>query len=179
MAMHDDAVTTETETATGTGLSRRSLVRAGATAAWSVQLIQVATSAPAFAAVSGPAKLVFQRFTAIRNDRMIRVSIQLRNTGASDTGPVTVVVRVPKAQDGQKPPVRNGVTGGWKYVSRTGNGPWDFTFISKQGVKKNALTPALNFGLVQRWSGRWKPMTITATAFAQGSPATASSTTVK
>jgi hypothetical protein len=72
-------------TSTSHGFSRRSLVKAGAHAAWAVPVVTVVTSAPAFAATSDQAALSVATVTASRADRVVTVTAQVSNTGAAAT----------------------------------------------------------------------------------------------
>ena len=179
---HDDVARSTVDEADNTsGVSRRSLVRAGATVAWSVPLVQIATAAPALAAVSGPARLRCISFTGTRTNTRVRLNIGgIKNTGGTPTGQVTVVIRWPKKRPGQLAPrYQNSLSAGWTFAGKTGHGPWSFMFVSNAGVAPGHQTPPLTFSVEQPWSGAWSPFNLTATAFASGAGSSTATTQVK
>src|SRR4051794_1471547 len=134
------------------GVSRRSLLRAGSAAVWAVPVVQVASAAPALA-VSGQCKLTINFFNVWHNSRAGSMGFKVRgikDTGTSPSGQVTVVVHVPKTAAGafSKSPYLSRPPGnGWTFVGKTGTGPWDFTFISASGVGPGQTLPPLYFVL--------------------------------
>ena len=164
----------------GAGVSRRSVVKAGAVAAWSVPLVQLATAAPALA-VSGLAKLQILGFSLDRERKHTALDVKLsgiRNRGTGSSGQVTVVAHVPKTKKGAlsgAPKLSGTPSKGWRYVGRTGPGPWDFTFITTTGLPAGRTTPQLWFRLKLVNNGMTPAVPITATAFAPGVNAVATS----
>jgi len=73
------------------GISRRSVMKAGAAAAWSVPLVQVVAAAPAVA-VSGPTSLSATGGTGGWNGNSANMAtrITITNTGANDTSSLQV-----------------------------------------------------------------------------------------
>lgn len=135
-------------------LSRRSVVRAGTTAAWAVPAIAVATTTSAYAAVSGQATLEGSHFKVQCNAKQKRLHIiigPIRNTGSASTGgPVTVVVSVPKsAQTTMSNPYDNGVQNNWTYAGASSSADTDdYTFVSTKGsLKPGESTGGLGFQL--------------------------------
>lgn len=171
-------------TPNASGVSRRSVVRVGAAAAWTVPLVQVATAAPALA-VSGPAKLDIQGFYVSRDEKKTALKVYIssvKNTGGQPAGQVTVVVRVPKTKKGsfsKRPWLKEGPSQGWSFAGRTGNGPWDFTFVSYAGVPAGGKTKHLLFLLGLTNNGKAEQVTITATAYASGATPDSESRTIR
>lgn len=76
----------ENSSVTPRGVSRRSVMKAGAAAAWSVPLVQVVAAAPAVA-VSGPTTLVASPGAAGWNGNSANIAapVTVRNTGSNDS----------------------------------------------------------------------------------------------
>lgn len=137
------------------GPSRRSVVRVGAAAVWTIPLVQVATSAPAFAA-SGPATLSISAFTAIRSGQNVSVTIGLQNSGGVPTSSSLVLdFSVPDIGGGydKKPGSASSLSSGW--TPRGGDplpngntGPWTYRFTSTStlapGTQNVTFTIALD-----------------------------------
>jgi hypothetical protein len=83
------------------GISRRSVMKAGAAAAWSVPLVQVVAAAPAFAAASGSGTTLrwvhlsasYEATDATRLD----VTVEIANDGGEDATAVQVILQLPSA----------------------------------------------------------------------------------
>lgn len=159
------------------GVSRRSVVRVGAAAAWTVPLVQIATAAPALA-VSGPADLDIQGYYVSRDEKKKALKVyiaKVRNTGAQPSGQVTVTVDVPRTKTGsfsKKPWLKQGPSSGWTFVGDSYSAAtktWTFTFVSDSGVPAGGKTPPLYFLLGLTNNGKVKDGNpITATAQAAG-----------
>ena len=66
-------------------ISRRSVVRAGATAAWTVPLVQVVSAAPALASSVGPTTLSYEALTGeYASASTIHVVSTVRNSGTTN-----------------------------------------------------------------------------------------------
>jgi hypothetical protein len=98
------------------GISRRSVVKAGAAAAWTIPLVQVVAAAPAVA-VSGAPQLAFTQKSATYSSstELITVSLTLNNSGG-DTYGLTVKLTLPSGYTGKA-----NVTGGSWAVARAGS----------------------------------------------------------
>jgi hypothetical protein len=138
-------------------VSRRTVVRAGSTAAWAVPAISVATMTSGYAAVSGQATLQGSQFFVQCNANQKRLHVvigPIRNTGSAATGgPVTVVFSAPEsAQTSMGNPYVNGTQNNWTYVGASSSGDTDdYTFVSKKGsLKPNETTGALSFQLTMQ-----------------------------
>ncbi len=82
-------------------ISRRSVVRAGATAAWSVPLIQVVGAAPAFAAVSGDTVLTLATPTgSYTSATTLHVVASVTNSGTHSTTNLQLTVSLPTPASG-------------------------------------------------------------------------------
>lgn len=128
-------------------LSRRTLVRAGATAAWTVPVVQLIGAAPAFATCSGPAPtLSFNSASASWQDAThVRVQVNVLNSSATvDASGLSVTVGIPaNVVAGQiiKPT-------GWNAAAISGN---SLTFLAQAPVVHGSF---LSFDvLVQVQSG--------------------------
>ena len=171
------------DSSTQRSVTRRTVLRTGAHAAWAVPAISVATAAPAFA-VSGGASLQGSSFKVQFNSGTKKFHVMvgpIKNTGGSPTGgPVTVVVSAPKTTPTtMSNPYDNGVQNNWTYLgSSSGSSTTDYTFVSKaSSLKPNQSTGALSFFLsttTSRPSGTW-----TYVASATGSTSTMGTTTSK
>lgn len=128
------------------GLSRRSVVRAGAVAAWSVPLVQLAAAAPSFAA-SGPADLststIGTRTRGGAGSKDVTFPINIINTNTLATTALTVTI--PCALGGlsntQVAPT------GWTAVSSGGssNNRTLVTYTKTVQLGGNASTGVTNF----------------------------------
>src|SRR5688572_24200905 len=104
-------------TAPSRTISRRTVVRTGAHAAWAVPAISVATAAPALA-VSGEADLKGRGVVAIFYGGRWRLVITVRpiaNDGDTPTGPITIRIYVPKKKGAlsRKPEKTSHSGAGW------------------------------------------------------------------
>lgn len=182
--MHD---TTDAPSADApvSGLTRRSVVRAGTTAAWAVPLVTVATASPALAVSPGNAELQLTGFHLHREPRQVVLAVDIhgiRNTGTTPSGQVTVVVRVPETRYGafsEAPRLVSGPGRGWTFVGVTGDGPWDFSFISNTGIAPKRSAPELEFRLKLANNKPSPKVNITAVASAQGAESDAASRPVR
>ena len=108
-------------TQTSAGISRRSIIKVGAHAAWAVPLVQVVAAAPAVA-VSGTTTRVswagFSGSYSSTDARNLDVTASIANDGSTSASGVQVVLTVPVPVNGCTTPA------GWT-VSRNGQ---DFTF---------------------------------------------------
>ncbi len=168
---------------TETGISRRSIVRAGATAAWAVPLVTVATAAPALA-VSGAAVLEIRRFEAKFNRPKKDLDLFIygvRNTGTVPSSQVTVVFSIPRTKTGalSRAPRFISNSKGWTFVGRTGNATWDFTFASTSGIPAGKVSPTLKVDLRTENAGKIPPSKVIASVFANGASPTAASDWIK
>ena len=135
------------------GLSRRSLVRAGANAAWAVPLISIATSAPALAVSAAPALTINQSGVSRFNDTLV-VTAQVTNFGTKATSsPLSLVLTMSQGTgEYAKRPIRGSHTGlGWRNPvpggPATPGGPWTWTFLNTAKLNPNASTTVLKFFL--------------------------------
>lgn len=99
-------------TQTSGGISRRSVIKVGAHAAWAVPLVQVVAAAPAFA-VSGPPKLAFSGESGsypAKNSQTLNTSVTLTNTGGG-TQSLQVTFTFPSSA--WTPSVDAGTYAGW------------------------------------------------------------------
>jgi hypothetical protein len=142
-------------------MDRRTLLRAGAATAWSVPLVQAATAAPAFAAVSGPASLSTTSGTITRANGLYTISIIVRNSGGSATqGLQAVLTSSPAPIQSSSNPI------GW---SSSGPSSWTTTQeIQAGGSKSFEMTFTVNKGHV----GKANTVTVTFTSSAPGVPPT-------
>ncbi len=76
-------------------VSRRTLVRTGATAAWAVPVISVATAAPAMAAVSGGLSVSGSGSYANKNSTALPLTITVTNNRTSAASGCSVTVSFP------------------------------------------------------------------------------------
>jgi hypothetical protein len=129
------------------GMTRRSVVRAGAAAAWAVPLVTVAAAAPSFAA-SGEADLsssklgTASRGTGGQTDRAtIPITITNTNTQPSGTLTVTIVSAANDLHNGQAAPA------GWTVVASGGtNGNRNtVTYTAGAPIGGNTSLGSLNF----------------------------------
>lgn len=92
----DPENTAESAAKSSPGISRRSVVKAGAAAAWTVPLVQVVAAAPASAMTSGGPVLVVSQPTGSQSDsgdtRTATLNFTVTNTGNTSSGSVTVTV---------------------------------------------------------------------------------------
>ena len=123
-------------------VSRRSVMRAGAHAAWSVPLVSVATAAPALAVSPGAGgSLQAGQFMVKCKSNQYGTEYHvivgpIKNSGPGDTcGPVTVTVSAPKdAQTSMDRPYDNGVQNNWQYAGQSSSADSDdYTFVSTKG----------------------------------------------
>jgi hypothetical protein len=142
------------------GLSRRTVVRAGAQTALAVPLITIATSAPALA-VSGPSNpgstapvLTISEHGVIRlrSEHKFLTRIQLTNVGtAATTAPIIATLTMPKGtrQFKRRPKVGHHIGAGWRGPILGGGkkGPWTWTFIYEPKVATGQVTTLLQFVL--------------------------------
>jgi len=139
------------ELETQTGISRRTIVRTGANAAWAVPLITVATAAPSMAASVAP-NLAFTSTGIDRFNETIIVTARLTNIG---NGKLTVAPKIiisldPNAGEYAKRPTKGSQTGfGWHSAVSGGpnEGPWTWTFIYGAKLAPGQSTQTLKFGL--------------------------------
>lgn len=179
---------TADETTSG-GFSRRTVVRAGAHAAWVVPAVSLATAAPALAASPPPGKdkVKIGEFGANYTNGRGGVHVELSpiaNKGKGDAGQITVVVSVPEKQKGpfSKAPTLDGpASKGWAFAGRSGNGPWDFTFVTKTdsfetGEKTRPLDFDLDVVKPTKKKSSGPEVTLTATAYGAKSSDSAETT---
>ena len=141
-------------------ISRRTVVRTGAHAAWAVPAISVATAAPALAA-SGQPDLDGSGITAIfysprkkKNWRLIITINPITNKGPGPVGAITLLLRVPKKRNGslkKKPRYIKKTGAGWRFVrSYKANGRWTYVFTYGRGLAQGEQTPTLTVYLKPR-----------------------------
>ena len=110
-------------------LSRRTLVRAGATAAWTVPLVQVVAAAPALATTNTPT-ITWTHLDAhyhTGSTTLIDVSLAVTNNGGAATknGLITIVLPMPAS----------GYSGLSGATYKTGSGTtWTFQPLSEVGI---------------------------------------------
>jgi hypothetical protein len=97
--MHIESISGDAENTTASrGISRRSVMKVGAAAAWSVPLVQVVAAAPAHATSGTRAELSWAALTGSYSStdaRILNVSASISNTGSFDASSVQVVLTVP------------------------------------------------------------------------------------
>jgi hypothetical protein len=105
-------------------ISRRTVVRTGVTAAWSVPVIQVVGAAPALA-VSGP-KISVVGGQAVWDGNYINVTVPLSNTGTQtiDSITITLTFSTPLA------PEPNSAPGGWAASTSVIGGKTTITYTT-------------------------------------------------
>lgn len=133
------------------GISRRTIVRTGANAAWAVPLITVATAAPSMAASVAP-KLAFTSTGIDRFNETIIVTAKLTNIGNGKltTHPKIIISLDPNAGEYAKRPQKGSQTGfGWHSAVAGGpnEGPWTWTFLYGANLAPGESTQELKFGL--------------------------------
>jgi hypothetical protein len=120
-----------------TGMTRRSVVRAGAAAAWAVPLVTVAAAAPSFAA-SGPADLGTSTITSVtRSGKDVTITgLTIKNTNSQSTNGLKVTITSNKtvASIGSNP-------SGWT-ASLSGN---TITLLAASPVGGNSSAAPVNF----------------------------------
>ena len=162
------------------GVTRRSVVRAGATAAWTVPLVTVATASPALAVSPGNAALQINGYGVRREPAKQSLWIDIdaiRNKGTGPSGQVTATFRVPKSRGALSaaPTLIYGPGAGWSFAGRSGDGPWDFTFVSDTGVESKRWTKPLKFRLKLANNEPTPQVNITVVASAPGAQSAADS----
>lgn len=125
------------ETEDRSGLSRRTVIKAGAHAAWAIPAVTVVTSAPAFAAQSGqltsdPVPSGSGAWTGPSNTRTIPCTINVANKGAADTVGLILTASFPSGWD----PAVGTPSNGWT-VSKSVN-VFTFTPPAQVGAGKTA-----------------------------------------
>jgi len=125
------------ETEGRSGLSRRTVMKAGAHAAWAIPAITVVTSAPAFAAQSGqptcdPVPSGSGAWTGPSSTRAIPCTVSVANKGAADTVGLVLTASFPTGWD----PTVGAPSNGWT-VSKSVN-VFTFTPPSQVGAGKTA-----------------------------------------
>jgi hypothetical protein len=176
---------TKMDEAARTGLSRRSVLRVGANAAWAIPAVTVVTAAPAFAA-STPAKAVLHvvGYTIARNTASgaITGSLTVSNTGTAPTvGATTVTIQIPKGSPPldkapTPPTVGSSAGSGWVFSSSNtaGNtGPWTYTWTYSLTITPNQSSTVLNVSLTGSSGGTPKSGGVSTTATAQSTGGTA------
>ena len=136
------------------GVSRRSLIRTGATAAVAVPLITVATAAPALAVSPGATISISTAGITRFNDTLV-LSLRLTNVGALQTAAasiVTVSLAPAVGTEYAKRPQRIATSGlGWKFGvnggAPDGSGPWTWTLLHAGKVKPGSSTNTVKLTL--------------------------------
>jgi hypothetical protein len=165
--MHIESISGDAEnTAASRGISRRSVMKVGAAAAWSVPLVQVVAAAPAHA-TSGQAVLDItgNGSWGIANDgKPLNATVSVANTGGQSATLLTIVLSFPA---GYAPTVRSAsLPTGW---AASGNGTPTVT-LSSQGT---ALAPEASFSVtavldLANANNRGKEVTVGLAANASG-----------
>ncbi|MCW2786730.1 MAG: hypothetical protein JWP74_3247 [Marmoricola sp.] len=152
---HSDSTDTTGEIEPGhTGVTRRTIIRTGANAAWAVPLITVATTAPALAASGSAPSIRITNHGIIRHRAKHRFTVHAQVTNVGDgatTAPVVLTLTMPKGtKQFALRPVDYGSSGhGWEGPSDGGpnDGPWTWTFLYTPKVASRATTTLLEFVL--------------------------------
>ncbi|MBA2954561.1 hypothetical protein GON03_09520 [Nocardioides sp. MAH-18] len=151
-------------------MTRRSVVRAGAAAAWAVPMVQIAAAAPSFAA-SGPANLSTSSVgTASRNKKDVTIpNVVVVNSNNQSTTALTVTVASSGSLAGTQPAAPTG----WS-AARSGN---SVVFTRQSQLAGNSSTTPATF-LLTLQNNQATTLTITASPGATGTPKAFSSVTV-
>ncbi|HSE55115.1 MAG TPA: hypothetical protein VLB03_05245, partial [Nocardioidaceae bacterium] len=84
----------ENSSVTRRGVSRRSVMKAGAAAAWSVPLVQVVAAAPAHA-TSHAGHIAFVSTPSLTSSGTKTVTVSLKNDGVGQTNALQVILTFP------------------------------------------------------------------------------------
>jgi hypothetical protein len=165
-------------------ISRRTVVRTGATAAWAVPAISIATAAPAMA-VSNQGDLNGSGIIAIFYPgrwRLILTVRPIQNDGDIRVGAITLIARMPKKRGSlSKKPRKVSHSGrGWRFVrSYRANGRWQYVFTYPQGLAPGAKTSTLTITLKPRRRRPQPSGMAFYTAFARNSDPAGGSTSIR
>ena len=164
--------TENTENAESGGMSRRTVVRVGATAAWTAPAITVLAASPAFATTSGPAKLAMSGTTTVVSKGTVKtVSSGVQNTGGQPATSLQATVSlIGEAGSGWGSATSAPSTTLWSLSSTTKNSNDTVTFVF------TATSSALAGGEIKAFSptitlpsnGKNGTVTVTFTAVAAG-----------
>jgi len=128
------------------GLQRRTVVKAGAHAAWAVPAITLATAAPAFAGSGTPsvsASGVSGTVTGTGNNRSLDVASTIANTGDGATTSLTVTYTITGASLTFGAPT--GISAGWSSSSTGGTGTATYVFTRTGTQLAGGDSVPLNF----------------------------------
>jgi hypothetical protein len=143
--MHIESISGDAENTTASrGISRRSVMKVGAAAAWSVPLVQVVAAAPAHASVSGgpAAELAVSQPTGSQSDsgdaRTASLTFSVSNTGTTDSDGIFVTVAF---------------TQGW-HKNGLPTSSWSATPTMSHGKSFAALAPGGHHAITLSFSGK-------------------------
>jgi hypothetical protein len=151
-------IMSKAENAEPGGMSRRTVVRTGVTAAWTAPAITVLAASPAFATASGPATLVMSGPTTAAHppkDTVVTVSSGVRNGGGQPAGSLQATVSL----------TGNGKSGWGSATSATIAGQWVLSSTNGSGDQVTFVFTAIPTDLA---GGATKPFTPTITLPANG-----------
>lgn len=146
------------------GISRRSVMKAGAAAAWSVPLVQVVAAAPANAATSGAPVLSFTTCTAnygtsagasAADPSHLFVTAVVKNTGGVTAG-LTVTLTIPANLHDAAPTVSP--SAGWSASPATGSltAGWTIVLTVADQLGAGASSPTLSATLTFNDAASWR-----------------------
>jgi len=130
----------ENSSVTRGGVSRRSVMKAGAAAAWSVPLVQVVAAAPAHASVSGSpaAELAVLQQTGSQADsgdqRTATLTFTVSNVGNADSAGIVVTIAFTQGWHKNGPP-----TSGWSTTAAMSHSK-SFTVLAPGGQHDITVT---------------------------------------
>jgi hypothetical protein len=165
----------ENRTQSGGGISRRSVMKAGAVAAWSVPLVQVVAASPAHAACSGNPVLDVNDATGARSNSgqgQRTITVPVKNTGGGTTSGLTVSIYPTQAM-----PEGWQLTGNWGTPSGSGTAESPYTFSAPSEATCGGSYPTLVVTVTTTSNTKQQARTFTGTAFA-ASPATSANFSV-
>jgi hypothetical protein len=155
------------ENATSGGMTRRTVVRTGVTAAWTVPTITVLAASPAFAIASGPAKLAISATTAAHpaKDTLVTVNSGVQNTGGQPAGSLQATVSLTgTAKSGWGSATSATITGAWTLSSTSGSGDTvTFVFTAVPNSLAGGGTKAFTPNITLPASGKMESGTVTVT----------------
>jgi hypothetical protein len=153
------------ETEERSGLSRRTVIKGAAHAAWMVPAITVVTQAPALAA-SGAAQLSFMSASGTHSGTTITARVDVKNLNSQGTTAFQLSFQINTPAGAQAGVVSGGSPRGWGTGSvGTGSSKNVITFTATSQLLGNADTGTLTFKFS---STKGFPSSITVTALAGG-----------
>ena len=167
--------TENTKNAEPGGMSRRTVVRVGATAAWTAPAITVLAASPAFATASGPATLVMSGPTTAAHPAKgtgVTVSSGVRNGGGQPAGNLQATVSLTgEAKSGWGSATSRTIASQWTLSSTSGSGDRvTFVFTATPTDLAGGATKSFNPTITLPANGKMLSgtVTVTFTAIAAG-----------